>query len=139
MDLQSLFDRLLQAVDEQAYLTPSDHADPAQQRALAEIAAALQAPGFRAGSKTGGCSGACARKSAWFLNRRRACHCPARARRFRQWSPGSAPGFSTAGFSTATGCPEASGFPTAFRCADASGCIWRECRGPDSVLAVNCQ
>ncbi|MFH1463403.1 MAG: hypothetical protein ABIO70_03355 [Pseudomonadota bacterium] len=48
MDLESLFDRLLQAVDEQAYLTPSDHVEPAQRRALAQIAAALQAPGFRA-------------------------------------------------------------------------------------------
>jgi tetratricopeptide (TPR) repeat protein len=48
MDLESLFDRLLQAVDEQAYLTPSDHVEPAQRRALDEIATALRAPGFRA-------------------------------------------------------------------------------------------
>jgi tetratricopeptide (TPR) repeat protein len=48
MDLESLFDRLLQAVDEHAYLTPSDHVDPSQRRALDEIAAALQVPGFRA-------------------------------------------------------------------------------------------
>lgn len=48
MDLESLFDRLLQAVDEQAYLTPSDHVEPAQRRALAQIAAALQAPHFHA-------------------------------------------------------------------------------------------
>jgi tetratricopeptide (TPR) repeat protein len=48
MDLESLYDRLLQAVDEQAYLTPSVHDDPEQQRALAEIGAAIQSPGFRA-------------------------------------------------------------------------------------------
>jgi len=47
MDLDSLFDRLLAAVDEQAYLTPAAHADPRQQRALAEIGAAIQEPGFR--------------------------------------------------------------------------------------------
>jgi len=48
MNLESLFDRLLQAVDEQAYLTPSAHQDPVQQQALAEIGAALQMPGFHA-------------------------------------------------------------------------------------------
>ncbi len=43
MDLEALFDRILHAVDEQAYLTPSSHVEPAQQQAMAEIGAAVQA------------------------------------------------------------------------------------------------
>jgi len=42
MDLEALFDRILHAVDEQAYLTPSVHVDPQQQQAMAEIAVAIQ-------------------------------------------------------------------------------------------------
>ncbi len=46
MDLEALFDRILSAVDEQAYLTPSHHVDPEQQRAMAEIAGIIQADDF---------------------------------------------------------------------------------------------
>jgi tetratricopeptide (TPR) repeat protein len=46
MDLEALFDRLLHAVDEQAYLTPSSQVDPEQQQAMAEIATAIQGDGF---------------------------------------------------------------------------------------------
>ncbi len=43
MDLEALFDRILHAVDEQAYLTPAANVDPAQQQAMAEIGGAIQA------------------------------------------------------------------------------------------------
>jgi tetratricopeptide (TPR) repeat protein len=46
MDLEALFDRILHAVDEQAYLTPSHHVEPDQQQALATIAAAIQGDDF---------------------------------------------------------------------------------------------
>ncbi len=46
MNLEALFDRILHAVDEQAYLTPSTHVEPAQQRALAEIASFIQSGAF---------------------------------------------------------------------------------------------
>ena len=46
MDLEALFDRILHAVDEQAYLTPSSHVEPDQQQALANIAAAIQGDDF---------------------------------------------------------------------------------------------
>ncbi len=46
MDLEALFDRILHAVEEQAYLTPSAHVDPQQQQAMAEIAGAIQAADF---------------------------------------------------------------------------------------------
>lgn len=46
MDLEALFDRILTAVDEHAYLTPSAHVDPAQQQAMAEIAGAIQADDY---------------------------------------------------------------------------------------------
>jgi hypothetical protein len=46
MDLEALFDRILHAVDEQAYLTPSSHVEPDQKQALASIAAAIQGDDF---------------------------------------------------------------------------------------------
>jgi tetratricopeptide (TPR) repeat protein len=46
MDLEALFDRILHAVDEQAYLTPAAQVDPAQQQAMAEIGGAIQADDF---------------------------------------------------------------------------------------------
>ncbi len=46
MNLEALFDRILHAVDEQAYLTPSAHVEPSQQQALAEIAGFIQSDAF---------------------------------------------------------------------------------------------
>lgn len=48
MNLQALFSRILQAVDSDAYLTPTDAAHPRQREALAEIAAMLRAADFDA-------------------------------------------------------------------------------------------
>lgn len=48
MNLQVLFDRILQAVDEEAYLTPALHVDPRQRAAMEEIGRAIQDPAFDA-------------------------------------------------------------------------------------------
>lgn len=47
-DYRLLLDRLLQEVEERAYLTPSSHVDPRQREAMAAIERAIQAPGFDA-------------------------------------------------------------------------------------------
>lgn len=48
IDYQRLFARILQAVDHDAYLTPTENADPAQRPALDQIRAALRAEPFEA-------------------------------------------------------------------------------------------
>lgn len=48
VDFQRLYSRILQAVDNDAYLTPTDHADPSQRPALDEIRAFLRSPAFEA-------------------------------------------------------------------------------------------
>ncbi|TNE86935.1 MAG: hypothetical protein EP330_20215 [Deltaproteobacteria bacterium] len=46
MDYQALLARILQQVDEQAYLTPSSHLPEDQRAAMAEVESLLQDPGF---------------------------------------------------------------------------------------------
>jgi hypothetical protein len=48
LNLEALVDRILDAVDEEAYLMPADQADPGQRAALEEIAFALSEPDFDA-------------------------------------------------------------------------------------------
>ncbi len=48
MNLEALFDRILQAADEQAYLTPAQGVDPEQREAMERIGEQIQAPGFDA-------------------------------------------------------------------------------------------
>lgn len=45
-DYRFLLERLLQEVEERAYLTPSGHVDPRQREAMAQVERAIQAPGF---------------------------------------------------------------------------------------------
>ena len=46
MDYQALLDRILTAVDRQAYLTPSAAVEPGQRRAMSLIGESIQSPGF---------------------------------------------------------------------------------------------
>jgi hypothetical protein len=46
VDYQALFQRILQSVDNQAYLTPTDHVDPKQRAAIEIVKREIQSPEF---------------------------------------------------------------------------------------------
>lgn len=50
LDYQAILARILESVDQKAYLTPSSHIDPRQRAAMSEIESAIQASSFEAGA-----------------------------------------------------------------------------------------